>query len=120
MNANTNTAAQTVHVAGDVVCGHPVIEGKKLNRRKGIVLGFFNGDQTRVIVWWFTMKVEGTADATTLMFASELTKAGDIFDTFRARRSEALAVKLTGYGRARMVRNLLISHARRMRSIGAL
>lgn len=115
MNATT-----TNFQAADVVSGRPVVEGKTLARRKGIVLGSFDDNPATVVVWWFTMDVDGAADACTLMYTSELTGAGDIFDNFRARKSEKLARLLDGYGRGRSVRNSLASHARRMRSIGAL
>jgi hypothetical protein len=116
MSANNNT--ENFIQAGDIVWGRPVVEGKKLARRKGIVLGTFADDSDRLIVWWTTLDVEGPADASTLMFRSELTKAGDIFG-FGSKKSLSLANKLDGYGRARFVRNLLASHGYRMRSIGA-
>lgn len=119
MTNNTAAAAQTTIVfeTGDIVWGRPVVEGKTLARRKGIVLGTLNGDVSRIVVWWFGQG-EATADNTTMMFRRELTKAGDIFD-FNGARAEKLA-KLAdaGYGRARFVRNLLASHARRMRVAG--
>lgn len=117
MSANTTTAQAATIVAGDVVWGRPVVEGKKLARRKGIVLGIFADDADRLIVWWYGMG-DATSDNVTLMFRHELTKAGDIFE-FRGRKASQLAVAAnTGYGRARSIRNALASHARRMLSIG--
>lgn len=114
------TATATPVRTGDVVWGRPVVEGKKLARRKGIVLGYFDqsgADQTKLVVWWYGMG-DATADNVTLMFVSELTKAGDIFE-FGGRKASQLAVAATtGYGRARSVRNALAKHAGRMLSIG--
>lgn len=114
-----NTAAQTASTltVGDVVWGRPVVEGKTLNRCKGIVIGTLLDTQSELVVWWYGMG-DATSDNTSLMFRNELTKAGDIFD-FNGRQAARLAAASdTGYGRARSVRNALASHARRMLSIG--
>lgn len=123
MTNNTAAAAQTTIVfeTGDIVWGRPVVEGKTLARRKGIVLGTLNDDDAdRLVIWWFGQGA-ATADNTTMMFRRELTKAGDIFGAFGAVRAEKLA-KLAdaGYGRARFVRNMLVRHAGRMRAAGVL
>lgn len=122
MTNNTAAAAQTTIVfeTGDIVWGRPVVEGKTLARRKGIVLGTLNERRGEYVIWWFGQGA-ATADNTTMMFRRELTKAGDIFGAFGAVRAEKMA-KLAdaGYGRARFVRNLLASHARRMRQAGQL
>lgn len=119
MTNNTAAAAQTTTVfeTGDIVWGRPVVEGKTLARRKGIVLGTLNDNADRLVIWWFGQGA-ATADNTTMMFRRELTKVGDIFD-FNAVRAEKLArLADAGYGRARFVRNLLARHAGRMRSAG--
>lgn len=122
MNVNTTTAQAATFTTGDVVWGRPVIEGKTMGRRKGIVLGYFDqsgNDKTNLIVWWYGM---GNASSTTstLMFARELTKAGDIFDTFRGRKASQLAKACYHFTRAHSVGRSLESHARRMLSIGVL
>ena len=119
MTNNTAAAAQTAIVfeTGDIVWGRPVVEGKTLGRRKGIVLGTLNDDADRIVVWWFGQGA-ATADNTTMMFRRELAKAGDIFDFNAAKATKLARLADAGYGRARFVRNLLAGHARRMRSAG--
>lgn len=115
-----NAAAQvtTTVVAGDMVWGRPVVEGKTLARRKGIVLGTLSGkaDDTNIIVWWFS---KGAADVstTTMMFVSELTKDGDIFN-LHGHRALKLARNTYYFSRAHNVGRMLEHHGRRMRSIG--
>lgn len=111
--------ATTAYIAGDVVWGRPVREGKTQARRKGIVLGYLGTDVSQVIVWWYG---EGDASSatTTLMFPRELTKAGDIFSEFRGRKAAALARGCYHFGRAHQVGRYLENHARRMKSIGVL
>jgi hypothetical protein len=115
----TATTAQVAFVAGDVVWGRPVREGKTGARRKGIVLGYLGTDATQVIVWWYGL---GAASSTTstLMFSRELTKAGDIFDQFRGRKAAELARGCYHFERAHSVGRSLESHGRRMKSIGVL
>lgn len=115
----SNTAAATAaHIQiGDVVWGRPVVEGKTLARRKGIVLGYLADESTNVIVWWYGMG-DASMATTTMMFRRELTKAGDIFDTFRGLKARKLAKGCYHFSRAHSVGRSLESHARRMLSIG--
>jgi Family of unknown function (DUF6409) len=120
MNATATTAqVTTTYVAGDVVWGRPVREGKTLARRKGIVLGYFADDTTNLVVWWYGMG-DASMETTTLMFARELTKDGDIFDQFRGRKAAQLARGCYHFERAHSVGRSLESHGRRMKSIGVL
>lgn len=123
MNVTTTTAqTASTFAAGDVVWGRPVREGKTLARRKGIVLGYFDQsgkDTTNLVVWWYGMG-DASMDTTTLMFARELTKAGDIFDTFRGRKALQLARGCYHFERAQKVARALERHGRRMKSIGVL
>lgn len=120
MNATATATQSATFVAGDIVWGRPVREGKTLARRKGIVLGYFDQsgkDTTNLVVWWYGLGAASMA-TTTLMFARELTKAGDIFDL--SGKQAAKLVKLAyGFDRARSIGWSLTSHARRMLSIGA-
>lgn len=120
--SNTTNTQDVTFVAGDVVWGRPVREGKTLARRKGIVLGYFDQsgkDTTNLVVWWYSMG-DASMDTTTLMFAGELTKAGDIFDTFRGRKAAKLAQGCYHFERARSVGRSLESYGRRLKSIGVL
>ncbi len=117
MNANTATQTAAPVVVGDVVWGRPVVEGKTLPRRKGIVLGYLADDATNVIVWWYGMGAASMA-TTTMMFRRELTKSGDIFDTFRGLKARQLAKGCYHFSRAHSVGRSLESHSRRMLSIG--
>lgn len=117
MSANTTTATAARFVTGDVVWGRPVREGKQHARRKGIVLGYLSDVDSNVIVWWYGMGAASMA-TTTLMFARELTKAGDIFDHFRGRKATQLAKGCMHFDRARSLGWSLTSHALRMLSIG--
>jgi uncharacterized protein DUF6409 len=119
MNATTATAQQVRFVAGDVVTGRPVFEGKAGNRRKGIVLGTMSGkaDDTNIIVWWYGLGA-ASMTTTTMAFARELTKAGDIFN-FSGRQAAKLARECYNFSRANTVGWSLTRHAARMRSIGA-
>lgn len=119
MNATTTATQSATFAAGDVVWGRPVREGKTLARRKGIVLGYFDQsgkDTTNLVVWWFGLG-DASMETTTLMFARELKKDGDIFN-FRGRQAAKLARGCYHFSRARSVGWSLTSHARRMLSIG--
>lgn len=120
MNATATAQVTTTEFqAGDLVWGRPVREGKTLARRKGIVLGYFDQsgkDRTNVVVWWFSLGA-ASMDTTTLMFARELTKAGDIFE-LRGHRALKLARDTYHFSRAHAVGRMLERHGRRMRSIG--
>lgn len=116
MSANTNTTQATDFQVGDVVWGRPVVEGKTQARRKGIVLGYLADDATNVIVWWYSQGGASMA-TTTMMFARELTKAGDIFE-FRGLKARKLAKGCYHFSRANTVGRYLESHSRRMLSIG--
>ncbi|QBZ73546.1 hypothetical protein SEA_MISCHIEF19_61 [Streptomyces phage Mischief19] len=115
----TNTTATKVTaaelVAGTIVWGRPVREGKAQSRRKGLVLGSF-GDSA-VIVWWYG---EGAASGstTTMAFPRELTRDGDMFD-LSARVARKLAKGCYGFERAASVGWSLTRHAARMASLGA-
>lgn len=111
----TKTAAR--FQAADVVWGRPVRQGKPQARRKGIVLGYLSTDANHLVVWWFGQGPAGT-DTTTLAFARELKKRGDIFDMGAAQAAK-LARGCYGYERAHSVGRSLESHARRMKSLGA-
>ena len=116
----TAQATTTDFQAGDIVWGRPVREGKTQARRKGIVLGYFDQtgkDTTNLVVWWFGLG-DASMDTTTLMFARELKKDGDIFN-FGGHRALKLAKGCVHFSRARSVGWSLTSHGRRMRSIGA-
>ena len=119
MTNNTAAAAQTTIVfeTGDIVWGRPVVEGKTLARRKGIVLGLFGTDPSQIIVWWYSMGA-ASQSTTTLMFRRELTKDGDIFDAFGARKANALADGCANYSRATSLGWMLVRHAGRMRAAG--
>lgn len=122
MNATTTAQAASTFAAGDVVWGRPVKEGKTLSRRKGIVLGYFDQsgkDTTNLVVWWYGMG-DASMDTTTLMFARELKKDGDIFSQFRGRMAAKLARGCYHFSRANSVGWSLTRHASRMRSIGVL
>uniref|UniRef100_A0AAU7GWE7 Uncharacterized protein n=1 Tax=Streptomyces phage Geonosis TaxID=3158856 RepID=A0AAU7GWE7_9CAUD len=115
----TATATQAARFeSGDVVWGRPVREGKAQARRKGIVLGLFGtDDHNQLVVWWYGQGPAGM-DTTTLAFARELTKGGDIFDMGAAQAAK-LARGCYRYERAHSVGRSLERHARRMKSLGA-
>ncbi|AKA61791.1 hypothetical protein AVT62_gp53 [Streptomyces phage TP1604] len=113
----TATATAAKFETGDVVWGRPVRQGKAQARRKGIVLGLFATDPNQLVVWWFGQGAAGM-DTTTLAFARELTKSGDIFD-MGAVQAAKLARGCYRYERAHSVGRMLERHARRMKSLGA-
>lgn len=111
------TATQgRIFETGDAVYGRPLVDGKRLTRRKGVVLGAFTeGDTKRVVVWWYGMGV--ALDASTLMWNDELAPAGDIFDMSR-KLAQKLYEGAVTYPRARFVRTLLANHVHRMGKLG--
>lgn len=118
MNVTTTAATTTRFQSGDVVWGRPVRAGKQQARRKGIVLGLFGtDDHNQMVVWWFGQGAAGM-DTTTLAFAREVTKSGDIFD-MGARQALKLSRGCYAYKRAHQVGRLLERHGRRMKSLGA-
>lgn len=120
MNVTAAAAVTTTarFESGDVVWGRPVREGKQQARRKGIVLGLFGtDDHNQLVVWWFGQGAAGMP-TTTLAFARELTKSGDIFN-MGAKQAAKLARGCYGYERAHSVGRQLERHARRMKSLGA-
>jgi hypothetical protein len=105
--------------AGDVVFARPVVEGKTLSRRKGIVLDdWTDGDTKRVVVWFYGMGGAADGDNCHLMFRDELTKSGDIWD-MSYRLAKRLSVAARYYHRAAQVRDALSRHAGRMACLGA-
>lgn len=98
---------------GDVVTGRAIFEGKMQPRRKGIVLGDWDANDTkRVVVWWYS---QGSASSLTssLQWNDELTPAGDIWD-MSARTAKRLVPMALGYYRAEWVCTMLLRHADRM------
>lgn len=110
--------AITELLAGDIVWGHPFKDGKKLARRKGIVLGRLAEGSELYVVWWHTMGDAG-ADTCTLLAACEVRVCGDIWE-FKARDATRIVNACQHYPRANRIRNNLTRHALRMRSAGIL
>lgn len=105
--------------AGDIVFARPIVEGKTLGRRKGIVLGdWTERDAKRVVVWFYGMGPAIGGENCHLMYRDELDKSGDIFD-LSARLSFKLYDTIGWYERGRAVKGLLGRHAGRMKSLGA-
>lgn len=105
--------------AGDVVFARPVVEGKTLPRRKGIVLGeWADHDTKRVVVWFYGMGGAADGENCHLMFRCELTAAGDIWD-MSARTAKRLSQAAGNYHRATYVRAALSRHAGRMAQLDA-
>lgn len=114
----TDTQTTTTFQAGGVIWGRPVRAGKAQARRKGIVLGLFGTDDpNQLVVWWFGQGPASMA-TTTLAFARELKRAGDIFE-MSGKQAAKLARGCYGYERAHSVGRSLESHGRRMKSLGA-
>lgn len=106
-------------IAGDVVWGRPIVDGKTLPRRKGIVLGdWASTDTKRVVVWFYGLGAAHDGANCHLMFRSELTPAGDIWD-FSARQAATLSRAAGYYHRAAYIRDALSRHAGRMAGLDA-
>lgn len=104
---------------GDMVYGRPVVEGKILTRRKGVVLDEWTGEGTGAVVWWYGMgHASESGTNTTLMFHDELSYAGDIFETSLAT-VRRLWRDCANYPRARFARSMMRRHMIRMQTLGA-
>lgn len=121
MNAITEIIGTGTFQTGDVVWGRPLVNGKRLARRKGIVMGKFANSSSQLVVWWYGVgnaSADAVGASVTMMLASELKKTGDIWSEFGARRAARLAKGCADYGRAYPLSYALSRHAERMRAAG--